>query len=86
MQPCRKILASHIEGVFCLIFNKINCSFAYIKLQRPGVEDVAVLKKELVQVQTLMDKMTLECEKESEKLKEECKHLRAECANSEVMN
>ncbi|XP_015276499.1 PREDICTED: early endosome antigen 1 [Gekko japonicus] len=53
-------------------------------LQRPGVEDVAVLKKELVQVQTLMDKMTLECEKESEKLKDECKHLRAECTTSEA--
>ncbi|OXB76905.1 UNVERIFIED_CONTAM: hypothetical protein H355_002376 [Colinus virginianus] len=53
-------------------------------LQRPGVEDVAVLKKELVQVQTLMDKMTLERERESEKLKDECKHLQAEQANSEV--
>ncbi|KFQ33245.1 Early endosome antigen 1, partial [Merops nubicus] len=53
-------------------------------LQRPGVEDVAVLKKELVQVQTLMDKMTLERERESEKLKDECKHLQAEQANSEA--
>lgn len=49
------------------------------------MEDVAVLKKELVQVQTLMDKMTLECERESEKLKDECKHLQAEQANSEVI-
>lgn len=49
------------------------------------MEDVAVLKKELVQVQTLMDKMTLECERESEKLKDECKHLQAEKANSEVI-
>ncbi|OXB56889.1 hypothetical protein ASZ78_003776, partial [Callipepla squamata] len=54
-------------------------------LQRPGVEDVAVLKKELVQVQTLMDKMTLERERESEKLKDECKHLQAEQANSESL-
>ncbi|XP_037658246.1 early endosome antigen 1-like [Choloepus didactylus] len=54
-------------------------------LQRPGIEDVAVLKKELVQVQTLMDNMTLEREKESEKLKDECKKLQAEYANSEVM-
>ncbi|KAG8137962.1 hypothetical protein E2320_003910 [Naja naja] len=53
-------------------------------LQRPGVEDVAVLKRELVQVQTLMDKMTLECEKESEKLKDECNHLRAEYTNAEA--
>ncbi|XP_010282655.1 PREDICTED: early endosome antigen 1-like, partial [Phaethon lepturus] len=53
-------------------------------LQRPGVEDVAVLKKELVQVQTLMDKMTLERERESEKLKDECKHLQAQQANSEA--
>lgn len=49
------------------------------------MEDVAVLKKELVQVQTLMDKMTLERERESEKLKDECKHLQAEQANSEVI-
>ncbi|XP_015668154.1 early endosome antigen 1 [Protobothrops mucrosquamatus] len=53
-------------------------------LQRPGVEDVAVLKKELVQVQTLMDKMTLECEKESEKLKDECNHLRADYTNAKA--
>uniref|UniRef100_A0A8D2LPY5 Early endosome antigen 1 n=1 Tax=Varanus komodoensis TaxID=61221 RepID=A0A8D2LPY5_VARKO len=53
-------------------------------LQRPGVEDVAVLKKELVQVQMLMDEMTLERERESEKLKDECNHLRAECSTSEA--
>ncbi|KAM6437265.1 early endosome antigen 1 [Liasis olivaceus] len=53
-------------------------------LQRPGIEDVAVLKKELVQVQTLMDKMTLECEKKSEKLKDECSHLKAEYTNAEA--
>lgn len=55
------------------------------QLQRPGVEDVAVLKKELVQVQTLMDKMTLDRERESEKLKDECKHLQEKQANSEVI-
>lgn len=33
-----------------------------------------------------MDKMTLECEKESEKLKDECNHLRAEYTNAEVIN
>lgn len=55
------------------------------QLQRPGIEDVAVLKKELVQVQTLMDNMTLERERESEKLKDECKKLQSEHANSEVM-
>jgi early endosome antigen 1 len=44
-----------------------------------------VLKKELVQVQTLMDNMTLERERESEKLKDECKKLQTEYANSEVM-
>ncbi|KAM9230023.1 early endosome antigen 1-like isoform 1-T1 [Dugong dugon] len=54
-------------------------------LQRPGIEDVAVLKRELVQVQTLMDNMTLERERESEKLKGECKQLQAEYANSETL-
>lgn len=62
-----------------------HCYSSAFQLQRPGVEDVAVLKKELVQVQTLMDKMTLERERESEKLKDECKHLQAEQANSEVI-
>lgn len=57
----------------------------FSQLQRPGIEDVAVLKKELVQVQTLMDNMTLERERESEKLKDECKKLQAEYVNSEVM-
>lgn len=55
-----------------------------LQLQRPGIEDVAVLKKELVQVQTLMDNMTLERERESEKLKDECKKLQSDYANSEV--
>lgn len=32
-----------------------------------------------------MDKMTLERERESEKLKDECKHLQEEYVNSEVM-
>ncbi|CAJ0941996.1 unnamed protein product, partial [Ranitomeya imitator] len=53
-------------------------------LQRPGIEDVAVLKKELIQVQTLMDKTSLEREKESEKLKDECKQLQMQNANSEA--
>lgn len=53
-------------------------------LQRPGIEYVAVLKKELVQVQTLMDNMTFERERESEKLKDECKKLQSEHANSEA--
>uniref|UniRef100_A0A2K6L502 Early endosome antigen 1 n=1 Tax=Rhinopithecus bieti TaxID=61621 RepID=A0A2K6L502_RHIBE len=53
-------------------------------LQRPGIEDVAVLKKELVQVQTLMDNMTLERERESEKLKDECKKLQSQYASSEA--
>lgn len=53
-------------------------------LQRPGIEDVAVLKKELVQVQTLMDNMTLERERESEKLKDECKKLQSEHAHLEA--
>ena len=57
-----------------------------LQLQRPGIEDVAVLKKELVQVQTLMDNMTLEREKESEKLKDECKKLQAEFVNSEAVS
>ena len=33
--------------------------------QRPSADDVIVLKKELVQVQTLMDQMTLESEKKN---------------------
>ncbi|XP_053575206.1 early endosome antigen 1 [Bombina bombina] len=53
-------------------------------LQRPGIEDVAVLKKELIQVQTLMDKTTLERENESEKLKDECKQLQMQNTNCEV--
>uniref|UniRef100_A0A4W3ICE9 Early endosome antigen 1 n=1 Tax=Callorhinchus milii TaxID=7868 RepID=A0A4W3ICE9_CALMI len=53
-------------------------------LQRPGVEDVTVLKKELVQVQTLMDQMTLEQEKESNKLKEENEQLKAEFIKTEA--
>lgn len=75
---------SEFKACFGLISTRLFTT-AFVKLQRPGVEDVAVLKKELVQVQTLMDKMTLECEKESEKLKDECKQLRADCTASEVI-
>lgn len=54
------------------------------KLQRPGVEDVEVLKKELVQVQTLMDRMTREREEESECLKNHYEQLQANYTTSEV--
>uniref|UniRef100_A0A8C9W3S1 Early endosome antigen 1 n=1 Tax=Scleropages formosus TaxID=113540 RepID=A0A8C9W3S1_SCLFO len=47
-------------------------------MQRPGVEDVAVLKKELIQVQTLMDNMTREREEESERLKGQFERLKAD--------
>lgn len=54
------------------------------KLQRPGVEDVEVLQKELVQVQTLMDNMTREREEESERLKSHYEQLQANYTTSEV--
>nr|XP_018667370.1 zinc finger protein ZF2 isoform X4 [Ciona intestinalis] len=44
-------------------------------LQRPGADDVMVLKKELVSVQTLMDQMTRESEDKSHKVEEERQHL-----------
>jgi early endosome antigen 1 len=47
-----------------------------VHTSRPGTEDVVVLKKELIQVQTLMDKMALEQEKETEKAKSECERLK----------
>ena len=43
---------------------------------RPGTEDVVVLKKELVSVQTLMDKMALELEKEKNAAQAECEKLK----------
>ncbi|XP_078276154.1 early endosome antigen 1 isoform X6 [Rhinoraja longicauda] len=53
-------------------------------LQRPGIEDVMVLKKELVQVQTLMDKMSLEQEERSDNLKDENERLKVEFGATEV--
>uniref|UniRef100_A0AAZ3NTT4 Early endosome antigen 1 n=1 Tax=Oncorhynchus tshawytscha TaxID=74940 RepID=A0AAZ3NTT4_ONCTS len=44
-------------------------------LQRPGVEDMEVLQKELIQVQTLMDNMTREREEESARLKSQYEQL-----------
>lgn len=76
------LLNSFTVFVFCFFF---KLKYVASQLQRPGIEDVAVLKKELVQVQTLMDNMTLERERESEKLKDECKKLQTEYTNSEVM-
>lgn len=55
-----------------------------LQLQRPGVEDVEVLKKELVQVQTLMDNMTREREEESERLRSQYELLQANFTTSEV--
>uniref|UniRef100_A0A4W5LUC2 Early endosome antigen 1 n=1 Tax=Hucho hucho TaxID=62062 RepID=A0A4W5LUC2_9TELE len=52
-------------------------------LQRPGVEDVEVLQKELIQVQTLMDRMTREREEESEHLKSKYEQLQADHTSSE---
>lgn len=43
---------------------------------RPGTEDVVVLKKELVSVQTLMDKLALEQEKEKEVVLKQCDTLK----------
>lgn len=48
------------------------------------MEDVEVLKKELVQVQMLMDNMTREREEESERLKSQYKQLQANFTTSEV--
>ncbi|KAJ8372384.1 hypothetical protein AAFF_G00290170 [Aldrovandia affinis] len=53
-------------------------------LQRPGFEDVEVLQRELIQVQTLMDSMTREREEESERLKSQCQQLQADHASSEM--
>uniref|UniRef100_A0A8D3C3L1 Early endosome antigen 1 n=1 Tax=Scophthalmus maximus TaxID=52904 RepID=A0A8D3C3L1_SCOMX len=53
-------------------------------LQRPGVEDVEVLQKELVQVQTLMDQMTREREEESERIKGHYEQLQANYTTSEM--
>uniref|UniRef100_A0A8C7UJC7 Early endosome antigen 1 n=1 Tax=Oncorhynchus mykiss TaxID=8022 RepID=A0A8C7UJC7_ONCMY len=53
-------------------------------LQRPGVEDVELLQKELIQVQTLMDRMTREREEESEHLKSKYEQLQADHTSSEM--
>ncbi|XP_060565596.1 early endosome antigen 1-like [Ruditapes philippinarum] len=44
--------------------------------QRPGTEDVVVLKKELISVQTLMDKVALEQEREKEAVQQKCDQLK----------
>ena len=44
---------------------------------RPAADDVFVLKQELISVQTLMDKMTQEREKEKEHLEKEYSQLKA---------
>uniref|UniRef100_A0A8C7N8I3 Early endosome antigen 1 n=1 Tax=Oncorhynchus kisutch TaxID=8019 RepID=A0A8C7N8I3_ONCKI len=53
-------------------------------LQRPGVEDMEVLQKELIQVQTLMDNMTREREEESARLKSQYEQLQADHTTSEM--
>ena len=45
--------------------------------QRPGADDVLVLKQELVHSQTLMDQMTQEREKEKDLLEKELVELKA---------
>ena len=46
-----------------------------VQLQRPGQEDVTLLQRELVQVQTLMDSMAREREEESERYKQQYQEL-----------
>ena len=46
-----------------------------LQLQRPGADDVMVLKKELVSVQTLMDQMTLESEEKGKEVEKERQDL-----------
>uniref|UniRef100_H2ZBA6 Uncharacterized protein n=1 Tax=Ciona savignyi TaxID=51511 RepID=H2ZBA6_CIOSA len=50
-------------------------SDAIKQMQRPGADDVMVLKKELVSVQTLMDQMTQESEERSHKVLQERQEL-----------
>nr|XP_039260774.1 early endosome antigen 1-like [Styela clava] len=47
-------------------------------IERPGADDVLVLKKELVSVQQLMDTLTLDSEKEKADVEEQCKKLEGE--------
>ena len=58
--------------MFALI---IYAGILNLQLQRPGVDDVMVLKKELVSVQTLMDQMTQESEKKSKEVENDRQHL-----------
>lgn len=44
---------------------------------RPGAEDVMVLKKELISVQTLMDNMSLEKEKEKDAIEKQYNDLKS---------
>uniref|UniRef100_A0A7N8XFN7 Early endosome antigen 1 n=1 Tax=Mastacembelus armatus TaxID=205130 RepID=A0A7N8XFN7_9TELE len=53
-------------------------------LQLPAVENVEVLQKELVQVQTMMDRMTREREEESERLRNHYEQLQANYTTSEM--
>ena len=46
-----------------------------ITFVRPGADDVLVLRQELVNAQTLMDKLTQEQEKEKAILEKEHQHL-----------
>jgi len=45
-------------------------------MQRPGADDVLVLRQELVKTQTLMDLLTQDREKEKEHLEKELAELR----------
>lgn len=47
-------------------------------MQRPGADDVLVLKKELISVQTLMDQLTLDSEKQKEEVTNKYKQLEKE--------
>lgn len=46
--------------------------------QRPGADDVLVLRQELVHAQTLMDQLTQDQEKEKKKLEEDHNALKEE--------
>lgn len=57
-----------------------------ISFWRESIDDAAVLRQELVQVQRVMDELTREKERERDQLKAELKQLKDLYSRSEVTN
>lgn len=74
------------KGYFSSARNVNSNLYVLIPFWRESIDDAAVLRQELIQVQRVMDELTRERERERDQLKAELKQLKDQYVAREVTN